>query len=115
MTLEESLPSISDKFLQDYQRGDTNACAMAYTEDGIRIEPGSPLLIGREAIAAALRASISRGVQILKFVTTAAVADQSIGYAVLTVETNYGSSRIILGMKRNNDGRWLVAAEAIVD
>jgi ketosteroid isomerase-like protein len=115
MTLEEYLPSISDKFLQDYQRGDTNACAMAYAEDGIRMEPGSPPLIGREAIAAALRASISRGVQILKFVTTAAVADQSIGYAILTVETNYGSSRVMLGMKRNNDGRWLVAAEAIVD
>src|SRR5690349_20281855 len=100
MTLEEYLPVISDKFSRDYQRGDTNSCSMAYTEDAIRLEPGSPPLIGRNAIAAALKASISRGVQILNFITTTAVADGASGYAILTVETNYGNSSVMLGMKR---------------
>jgi hypothetical protein len=43
------------------------------------------------------------------------VADGSIGYAILTVETNFGDSRILLALKCTDDGRWLVAAEAIVD
>jgi uncharacterized protein (TIGR02246 family) len=115
MTFEEQLAALSDKFLRDYQRGDAYACAMAYTEDGIRIEAGSPPSIGRDAIAAALRKSISKGVQILNFVTTTAVADGSVGYAIMTVGTNYGDGRIMLAMKRTNDGCWLVAAEAVVD
>ena len=98
MTFEEQLAALSDKFLRDYQRGDTSACAMAYSEDGIRMEAGSPTSIGRYAIAAALKTSISTGVQILNF-----------------VETNFGESRIMLAMKCTDDGRWLVAAEAIVD
>jgi ketosteroid isomerase-like protein len=115
MTFEEQLTSLCDRFLRDYQRGDTSACAMAYTEDGIRMEAGSPPSIGRDAIAAALKTSISNGVQILSFITTTAVADGSIGYAILTVETNFGDSRILLALKCTDDGRWLVAAEAIVD
>ena len=115
MTFEQQLLALSDKFLRDYQRGDSGACAMVYTEDGIRIEPGSPPSIGRDAIAAALKTSISNGVQILNFITTTAVADRSVGYAILTVETNFGDSRIMLAMKCTADGRWLVAAEAIVD
>jgi len=115
MTFEEQLAALSDKFLRDYQRGDTSACAMAYSEDGIRMEAGSPTSIGRYAIAAALKTSISTGVQILNFVTTTAAADGSVGYAILTVGTNFGESRIMLAMKCTDDGRWLVAAEAIVD
>jgi hypothetical protein len=53
-------------------------------------------------------------VQILNFVTTTAVADGSVGYAIMTVGTNCGDGRIMLAMKRTNDGRWLVAAEAVV-
>ena len=115
MTFEQQLLALSDKFLRDYQRGDSGACAMVYTEDGIRIEPGSPPSIGRDAIAAALKTSISKGVEILNFTTTTAVADGSIGYAIMTVGTNSGDGLIMLAMKRTNDGRWLVAAEAIVD
>src|SRR5439155_604784 len=116
MTFEEQLAALSDKFLRDYQRGDTSACAMAYSEDGIRMEAGSPTTsIGRDAIAAALKTSISTGVQILNFATTTAAADGSVGYAILTVETNFGDSRIMLAMKCTDNGRWLVAAEAIVD
>jgi uncharacterized protein (TIGR02246 family) len=115
MTFEEQLAALSDKFLRDYRRGDSNACAMAYTEDGIRMEAGSRPSIGRDAIAAALKTSISKGVEILSFATTTAVADGSLGYAIMTVATNYGDGRIMLAMKRTNEGRWLVAAEAIVE
>ena len=115
MTFEEQLAALSDTFQRDYQCGELNACALAYTEDAIRIEVGSSPSIGRDAIVAALKSNKSRGVEILNFVTATAVADGSVGYAILTVETNYGSnSRIMLGMKRTKDGRWLVAAEAIV-
>ena len=39
---QEQLDALAKKFAQDYRNGDADACAMAYSEDGMRIEPGMP-------------------------------------------------------------------------
>jgi hypothetical protein len=45
------------------------------------------------------------GVEVINIVTTSAVADGSIGYALQSVETSHGEVRVLLAMRRDIDGR----------
>src|SRR5262245_2647275 len=114
MNFEEQIAEISDRFVKAYQIRDPTACAKAYTEDGVVMEAGSPTAIGHKEIAAGCKASMDAGLEVYDIVTTSAVADGSIGYALQTVKSNHGDARVLLAMRRDDSGRWLVAAEAIV-
>jgi hypothetical protein len=46
--------------------------------------------------------------------TTAAESDGSIGYAVQTVHGNQGDGTVMLALRRDDDGVWLVSCEAVM-
>jgi ketosteroid isomerase-like protein len=113
-TFRNQLDTLTEKFTDDFRRGDAKACALAYAADAIRIEPGMPPSTGRSAIESVIALGMSNGIAISRFETMQAAADGSTGFALMKVVTNHGEAFVMLGLKRESDGRWLVAAEAIV-
>ena len=113
-TFRNQLEALTEQFIDDFRRGDAGACARAYAEDAIRIEPQMPPSTGRSAIASAIALGMANGIAIVRFETIKAAADGATGYALMKVVTNLGDAFVMVGLKRGPDERWLVAAEAIV-
>jgi ketosteroid isomerase-like protein len=113
-TFRDQLDALAAQFAADFRRGDAEACARAYAVDAVRIEVRIPPSMGRSAITSAIALGMAKGIEIFRFETMRAAADGTTGYALMKVVTNLGDGFVMLGLERGPDGRWLVAAEAIV-
>lgn len=114
MTFKQEVAELNDRYVRSYTAGDAESCAAVFTDDGIVLQRGTEPIVGRAAIAVALKASLADGLEIYNMITTHCEADGSIGYAVTITDTNQGQERALLAMKRSPEGRWLIHADAVV-
>jgi ketosteroid isomerase-like protein len=113
-TFRNQLDALSIKFVADFDRRNPQACSEAYTEDAVLLLPGAAPVRGRTEIAAAFQAAMDAGREILALTTTQAESDGDIGYAVQTVHGNQGDGTVMLALRRDYDGVWLVCCEAVM-
>jgi cold shock protein len=102
-TFRNQLDALSIKFVADFRRREAKACAEAYTEDAVRIE-----------IAAGFQAAFDAGRVVERLTTTRAESDGNIGYAVQTVHGKGEDGTIMLALRCDEDGIWLVCCEAVI-
>lgn len=108
------LPPALDRVLRDYERAwqarDAAALAGLFTEDGFVLSNGRPPVRGREAI----RAAYANGGGALALRALAFETDGAVGYIVGTFgpggDTADGG-KFVLALRRDKDGRWLIAAD----
>ena len=114
MSFRNQLDALSLKFVDDYKRRDPTACAEAYTEDASLLISDTSLIRGRIEIAAAIQAAMDTGQDVLELITVESDADGRFGYAIQTVRGSNGDETVLLALRREDDGFWLVLSEAIV-
>jgi len=113
-TFRNQLDALSIKFVADFARREPQACSEAYTEDAVLMLPGAAPVRGRTEIAAAFQAGMDAGREIHGLTTTRAENDGSIGYAVQTVHGNQGDGTVMLALRQDSDGAWLVCCQAVM-
>jgi len=112
LIFRNEVDAISARFLGAFRRGDARACSELYTEDAVLLFHRSPPIRGRVEIAAAFQVSIDAGTVINGLTTLHAEADSRIGYAIQSVHTNRGEGAVLVAMRCDEDGNWLVCSEA---
>lgn len=104
-------------FSQLYMRGDHQAMANLYTEDGLIFPPGRPIIRGRAAIADYWK--LQPGVSVVDHKTTAdsIIIRGDIAYDYGTFRSqnaregqrgNPGLGKYVIVWRRQGDGRWLM-------
>jgi ketosteroid isomerase-like protein len=109
-----TLPADLDRVLRDYERGwrdrDAAALSQLFAEDGFVLSSGKPPVRGRAAIRDAYKGS--GGPLILRALSYSKSGDT--GYiigAFRTVESEPDMGKFILAIRRDADGKWLIAAD----
>jgi ketosteroid isomerase-like protein len=113
-TFRNQLGALSIKFAADFGGRDPQACSESYTEDAVLMLPGASPVRGRTEIAAAFQAGMDGGREIRALTTTRAESGGRIGYAVQTVRGNQGDGTVMLALRRDEGGLWLVCCEAVM-
>jgi uncharacterized protein (TIGR02246 family) len=88
-------------FAAAFAKGDSEAIARLYTEDGQVIPPGAPIASGRAALAAFWRGTIESGIKSVALETTAVESAGDLAY-----ET--GTARLTAGDGAINEARYVV-------
>jgi ketosteroid isomerase-like protein len=108
------LPAELDRVLRDYERGwrgrDAAALSELFAEDGFVLSSGKPPVRGRAAIREAYTGS--GGPLILRALSYSTSGDT--GYiigAFRTVESEPDMGKFILAIRKDANGRWLIAAD----
>ena len=106
----ESIESGNRAFAAAFLRGDAEAVAELYTEDGQLIPPGSEVVTGRSAIAAFWKGAIDAGVKDLVLTTVQVESAGDLAYEVGTVrivakDDQVSEDRYLVVWKREN-GKW---------
>lgn len=115
LTFRNQLEAMSVAFVAAYKRRDARACSAAYAEDAVLLVHGSPPIRGRSEIAAAFQTGMDAGVEITGLTTLQAEADGRIGYALQTVHSNRADGTVLLTLRGDGLGNWLVSCEAAPD
>jgi uncharacterized protein (TIGR02246 family) len=121
MTDREAIAAIEDHIRAAYAVGDADGVAAQYTEDAILMNPGSPAIVGREAIAegfrpffATFRGELAQEIEEIEF-----FGDQAYmrGKIRIKVTAKRGSAKAELHGKyiaiarRDSDGVWRFARD----
>lgn len=109
-----TLPPALDRVLRDYEAawrdGDGGRLASLFTPDGFAVQSGSPLARGPAAISR----NITGPGGALQLTAYAYGVDGTVGYVVggyRYPQTQGPGGRFVLALKRQADGRWLIAAD----
>ena len=113
-TFRNQLDALSIKFVAEFKRHDAKACAEAYTDDALLMLPGAAPIRGRIEIAAGFQAAFDAGRVVERLTTTRAESDGNIGYAVQTVHGKGEDGTVMLALRCDEDGIWLVCCEAVI-
>lgn len=101
---------------KEYNAGNLAAVVALYTHDGCRMPPNQPLVRGRDAILAALKAGKDQGLATVKITVTAADSSGDIGYGTGTYEvtradgSHFDHGKWMLYSKKV-DGKWLTECD----
>jgi len=101
---------------KDYNAGDLNALVTLYAPDGCRMAPNRPLLRGRDAILADLKAGKDAGLAMVKVTVTAADSSGDIGYGMGTYEVkradgSHADHGKWMLYSKKVDGKWLTECD----
>lgn len=101
---------------KEYNAGNLTGVVALYTADGCRMAPNRPLLRGRDAIMADLKAGKDAGLATVKVTVTAADSSGDIGYGTGTYEvTRADGSHADHGKwmlySKKVDGKWLTECD----
>jgi ketosteroid isomerase-like protein len=109
-----TLPAELDRVLRDYESawrdGDGARMGTLFTEDGFAIQSGRPIARGRVAIAG----GITRPGGALQLSAYAYATSGDVGHIVggyRYPESKGPGGRFVLALRRDTDGRWLIAAD----
>jgi ketosteroid isomerase-like protein len=105
------------EFSQKYMRGDNQGMADLYTEDGMILPPGRPIIKGRPAIAEYWK--LQPGAAVVDHKTTAdsiiVRGDIAYDYGTFRAQNsrdgqvgNPGFGKYVIVWRRQTDGRWLM-------
>ena len=93
---------------------DAQACAGCYAEDTEYVAGGMAPVRGRVGVADLHTAIFEAGFEIEKIVTHETTMSGDLAYVRQTLTSNDGQSLVLLVLRRQSDGHWLVHAEAEV-
>lgn len=109
-----TLPQELDRVLRDYERGwrekDAAALSQLFAEDGFVLSSGKPPVRGRDAIRQAYTGS--GGPLVLRALSYSTSGDT--GYiigAFKTADDAPDMGKFILALRRDGNGKWLIAAD----
>ena len=109
-----SLPPELDRVLRDYERAwqarDAAGLAQLFAEDGFVLAAGNPPVRGRAAIRAAYEGAGGP----LALRPVAYSVEGAIGYIIGAFAHGAGAEergKFVLALRRDGDGRWLIAAD----
>jgi uncharacterized protein (TIGR02246 family) len=97
----ESIESKNRDFAAAFMRGDAEAVAALYTEDGQLLPPGAAVVEGRSAIAAFWKGAIDAGMKELALETVEVESAGDLAYEV-------GTAKIVAGEGQVTQDRYLV-------
>lgn len=106
----ESIESRNREFAAAFMRGDAEAVAALYTQDGQLLPPGAAVVKGRPAIAAFWKGAIDAGMKELALETVEVESAGDLAYEVGTAkivaaEGQVSQDRYLVVWKRQN-GEW---------
>jgi ketosteroid isomerase-like protein len=108
------LPNDLDRVLRDYEKAwrakDAAALAQLFTEDGFVLSNGKPAVRGR----AAIQAAYADGGGPLFLRAYAYSVDGTVGYIIggySGASEGAAEGKFVLALRRNDKGRWLIAAD----
>jgi ketosteroid isomerase-like protein len=103
-------------WVKEYNAGNLAAVVALYTPDGCRMPPNQPLIRGRDAIMAQLKAGKEAGAAAVKVTVTGAESSGDVGYGFGTYETtrsdgsHFDHGKWMLSSKKV-DGKWLTECD----
>jgi len=92
---------------KEYNAGNLSAVVALYTSDGCRMAPNMPLVRGRDAIMAQLKAGKDAGAATVKVTVTAADSSGDIGYGTGTYETTRADG------SHQDHGKWMLYSKKV--
>jgi uncharacterized protein (TIGR02246 family) len=106
----EAIESRNREFVAAFTRGDAEAVAGLYTEEGKLLPPGAADAEGRPAIAAFWKGAIDAGLKVLALETVEVESSGDLAYEVGTVKLTSGDGQVsqdryLVVWKREN-GEW---------
>jgi ketosteroid isomerase-like protein len=114
MEFEDQVAAVEARFLEAYRRGDAAASVDVYTDDAVYLTPGRPAVRGRKAIEAVTADDIAAGLEIAALTPYHMERSGDLGYVLENCDTSAGVAMTMLALRRGQDGRWRICAEAIV-
>lgn len=109
-----ALPADFDRVLRDYERSwtsrDSQSLSKLFAEDGFVLSPGSPIVRGRQAIAAHYRKVGGP----LSLRAVAYSAEGSVGYIIGAFAAEPGMSdrgKFTLTLVKDGTGKWLIVSD----
>jgi ketosteroid isomerase-like protein len=92
---------------KEYNAGNLQAVVALYTPDGCRMPPNQPLVRGRDAILAQLKAGKDAGAATVKVTVTAAESSGDIGYGAGTYEVTHADG------SHADHGKWMLYSKKV--
>ena len=117
MALLEDLKAINDGFNDAIERGDVNAAAAHFTEDGVCTSPNTPILRGRAALAEFFQTWVDAGITNIRDHDHDAESVGDIAHMVCAYANDYrqgdGSvtseqGKALQVFKRDDSGNWKI-------
>jgi ketosteroid isomerase-like protein len=92
---------------KEYNAGNLAGVVALYTPDGCRMPPNQPLVRGRDAILANLKAGKEAGLATVKVTVTAADSSDNIGYGMGTYEVTHADG------SHADHGKWMLYSKKV--
>jgi ketosteroid isomerase-like protein len=92
---------------KEYNAGNLAGVVALYTADGCRMPPNQPLVRGRDAILAALKAGKDAGLATVKVTVTAADSSGDVGYGFGTYEVTRADGSHV------DHGKWMLSSKKV--
>lgn len=112
MTVEEDVRAFNDAFERALAEADAEAAAAMYTEDARLLLTGQPMIRGRSAIGAIMRAWVDDGPVSIRFETEEVIAG---GDLVIDIGHSIAAgrrSKYVVVLRRQPDGSLKLAIDA---
>ncbi len=114
MSFRKDLDALSDRYVNNFIRGDAAACASVYEADGEMHHSMQECDRGQAAIEVGILKLMGEGVTVTKLTTLWSDASGDLGCAIQTFESTAGPGMVMLALRRNADGDWKVTREVMV-
>lgn len=115
----QAINALSDQWIVAFNQGDAAAVAAFYTEEGKRIPPNQPMVVGKESIQDWIQTSLDLGIGDLQVTVTEISIDGDMAYIIgsytLTIQPDDGDATSDSGnyvelLKREN-GTWKIITD----
>ena len=113
MSFLYDLDELSRKFIANYTAANARACAAAYSEDTEVYFTGTAVVRGRSEMETSFGQLMRDGFRMTGIATLFAHSEGSLGYAIQRIEGDT-AQYVMLALRRNPSGEWLVMHEAVI-
>ena len=112
MGTRDELDAINDGFGEAFATQDAERLAGFYAADARLLFHGQPIVQGRAAVDAALRAMVEGGPASLRFVTDEVIEDGSLVVDIGRIVGQHGQSKYVVVYQRQPDGNLRIIVDA---
>jgi uncharacterized protein (TIGR02246 family) len=112
MTIRDELDAINEGFGRAFAEQDADRLAAYYTDDARLLFHGTPIIRGRSAIEATMRAWVASGPQALVFETGEVLVGGELVVDIGTIVGPSSRSKYVVVYERQADGSLRIAVDA---
>jgi ketosteroid isomerase-like protein len=110
---EESYGTLGETWQAAYNSGDAAAVAALYAEDGARMPPDVPIVVGRDAVQAQIQEGMDQGLAKAEIKTVVTQVDGHTGYArgefvIFGADGNPMTKGKWVSISKYTDGKWQI-------